>query len=64
MTGGGVTGNELGRRRFVQGGLAAAGLGAAVPLLAACGDGDDGDRGDDVPAADPLPADAPAATDE
>ena len=60
----GVTPFALGRRRFVQGGLATVGLGVAVPLLAACGDGDDADRGDDGPAADPLPVDAPAATDE
>ena len=60
----GVTPFALSRRRFVQGGLATVGLGVAVPLLAACGDGDDADRGDDGPAADPLPVDAPAATDE
>ncbi len=52
----GVTPFALDRRRFVEGGLGAVGLAAAAPLLAACGDG--------VPAADPLPADAPAATDE
>ena len=54
----------LDRRRFVKGGLGAVGLAAAARLLAACGDGDDGDRGGDVPAADSLPEDAPAATDE
>ncbi len=60
----GATATALDRRRFVQGGLVTVGLGAAVPLLAACGDGDDGDSDDDVPAADPLLADAPAATGE
>ena len=34
-------------------------MAAAAPLLAACGDSDDGRRGDGGPAADPLPADPP-----
>ena len=56
----GSTAASVDRRRFIAGGLGVAGLAAAAPLLAACGDGGDGDRGGDVPAEDPLPADVPA----
>ena len=36
VSGGGVAGRRLDRRRFIKGGLGAAGLGVAAPLLAAC----------------------------
>ena len=49
----------VGRRRFIKGGLGAAGLAAAAPLLAACGDDRDG-----APAADAPAGDAPVATGE
>ena len=51
---------------FIRGGLGAAGLVAAAPLLAACGDGDgDGDGGvGDGLAMDPQPPDPPAANSE
>ena len=57
--GGKVTHHGLGRRRFVKGGLGAAGLAAAAPLLAACGDDND-----DAPAADAPAGDPPVAGDE
>ena len=47
------------RRGFIKGGLGAAGLAAAAPLLAACG----GDS-DDAPAADAPAGDPPVAGDE
>ena len=49
----------VGRRRFIKGGLSAAGLAAATPLLAACGDDIDGAPAADAPAGDP-----PVATGE
>ena len=47
------------RRWFMKGGLGAAGLAAAAPLLAACSD-----DSDEAPAADPPARDRPAAGDE
>ncbi len=47
------------RRGFIKGGLGAAGLAAAAPLLAACGD-----DSDDAPAADAPAGDPPVAGDE
>ncbi len=57
--GGKVTHHRLGRRGFIRGGLGAAGLAAAAPLLAACGD-----DSDDAPAADAPAGDPPVAGDE
>ena len=64
MSSGRVAGGQWPRRDFLRGGLGAAGLAAAAPLLAACGDGDEGVRGGDGLVADPQPADPPAATGE
>ena len=52
------------RRRFIKGGLGAAGLAAVSPLLAACGDDSADAPAADAPAADALVGDSPAATDE
>ncbi len=54
-----MTHHGLGRRRFMKGGLGAAGLAAAGPLLSACGD-----DSDDAPAADAPAGDPPVAGDE
>ncbi len=48
------------RRRFIKGGLGAAGIAAAAPLLAACGNGDDAPTVD-APAADPQAGEPSAA---
>ncbi|MYG79060.1 MAG: hypothetical protein F4189_11940, partial [Acidimicrobiaceae bacterium] len=64
MSSGRVAGGQWPRRDFLRGGLGAAGLAAAAPLLAACGDGDEGVRRGDGLVADPQPADPPAATGE
>ncbi|MYB03826.1 MAG: NAD(P)-binding protein, partial [Acidimicrobiaceae bacterium] len=63
MSSGRVAGDQWPRRDFLRGGLGAAGIAAATPLLAACS-GDGGDRGGDGQAADPQPADPPVATGE
>ena len=54
-----MAGYQPDRRGFIKGGLGAAGLAAAAPLLAACGD-----DGDDAPAADAPAGDPPVAGDE
>ncbi|MXW89777.1 MAG: NAD(P)-binding protein, partial [Acidimicrobiaceae bacterium] len=59
VSSGRVAGDQWSRRDLLRGGLGAAGVAAAAPLLAACTD-----DGGDGPAADSLPADPPAASGE
>ncbi len=64
MSSGRAAGDQRPRRDFIKGGLGVAGLAAAAPLLASCGDADDGQRGLEAQPADPQPADPPVATGE
>ena len=63
MTVPGSTAASVGRRRFIKGGLGAAGMAAAAPLLAACSDDSDAPTTEE-PAPDPPAGEPPAAAGE
>ena len=56
----GSTAASVDRRRFIKGGLGAAGIAAAAPLVAACGNSDDAPTVE-APSADPAAGEPPAA---